>query len=164
MTLANVAAIAGVSVSLLSQIERGRTDPSLDSLRDIADALGTAPFKLLAEQSHESRLVRAGEGRRLSLPETDVQIELLSPSMEGPFEVIRWTLDVGGATARAPRSHDGVETTILISGDVRIEVGDDVLTLGPGDAFTAKATIPHRTVNQGDAPAEGISVISPPNF
>jgi transcriptional regulator with XRE-family HTH domain len=164
MTLSDVASRAGVSVSLLSQIERGLTDPSLDSLRDIAEALGTAPFKLLAEQSHESRLVRAGEGRRLSLPDTDVEIELLSPSMEGPFEVIRWSLDVGGATARAPRSHEGVETTILLSGEVQIEAGDDVLTLHSGDAFTAKATIPHRTVNIGNEPAEAISVISPPNF
>lgn len=122
MTLADVSAVAGLSVSLLSQIERARTDPSLDSLRDIAEALGTAPFKLLAAQSHEFSLVRFGEGRRLSLPDTDVEVELLSPSMEGPFEVIRWTLAVGGVTARAPRSHEGVETTILLTGEVRISV------------------------------------------
>lgn len=163
-TLTDIAGQAGVSTSLLSQIETGRVDPSLDSLRDIAEALGTAPFKLLAEQPIESGLVRAGEGRQLSLPATDVDIQLLSPSMHGPFEVIKWTLKVGGATARAPRGHEGVETTVILRGHVRIEAGEKEFILDPGDAFTAQATIPHRTVNLGDEPAVGISVISPPSF
>jgi transcriptional regulator with XRE-family HTH domain len=163
-TLASVAAEAGVSVSLLSQVETGQTDPSLDSLRDIADALGTAPFKLLAEQPVLSGLVRAGEGKQLALPDSTVSVELLSPSMAGPFEVIRWTVEVDGVTALSPRGHGGVETTVLLSGLVRVEIGSETVTLRPGDALTAEAKIPHRTVNLSDEPAEGISIISPPLY
>jgi len=46
LTLATVSERAGISVSMLSQVERGLLDPSLDTLRNIADALGTAPFRL----------------------------------------------------------------------------------------------------------------------
>ena len=45
LTLATVSERAGISVSMLSQVERGLLDPSLDTLRNIADALGTAPFR-----------------------------------------------------------------------------------------------------------------------
>ena len=76
-TLADVAQQTGLSVSLLSQVERGLVDPSLDSLRDIAFALETTPFTLLQERPSASRLVKFGRGLRLSLPHAQVEYELL---------------------------------------------------------------------------------------
>ena len=58
LTLATVSERAGISVSMLSQVERGLLDPSLDTLRNIADALGTAPFRLLAEEGPVAGIVR----------------------------------------------------------------------------------------------------------
>ena len=63
LTLATVSERAGISVSMLSQVERGLLDPSLDTLRNIADALGTAPFRLLAEEGSAAGVVRRGERR-----------------------------------------------------------------------------------------------------
>ena len=63
LTLATVSERAGISVSMLSQVERGLLDPSLDTLRNIADALGTAPFRLLAEEGPVAGVVRRGERR-----------------------------------------------------------------------------------------------------
>ena len=65
LTLATVSERAGISVSMLSQVERGLLDPSLDTLRKIADALGTAPFRLLAEEGPVAGVVRRGERRML---------------------------------------------------------------------------------------------------
>jgi transcriptional regulator with XRE-family HTH domain len=163
-TLANVAGEAGISVSLLSQVEHGVVDPSLDSLRDIADALGVPPFKLLAERPINRRIVRAGEGTPLALPDSDVELFLLSPSLEGPFEVVRWTLRAGGVTARHPRGHGGVEAMYILEGTVQIEVGDETVELRRGDFFTIEAQIPHRARAVGDWPASGIFVVSPPSF
>ena len=163
-TLADVARDAAVSVSLLSQVERGLVDPSLDSLRDIAEALGTAPFRLFADDSPRPRVVRDGEGRRLALAAADVEMELLSPSLEGAFKVGRWTLRPGGATAAQARAHPGEEATLILRGDVRFELGDEMIELCEGDFVTYDARIPHRCVALGAAPASGLFVVSPPSF
>lgn len=159
-----MAEAAGISPSLLSQVENGLVDPSLDSLRDIAEALGTAPFRLLAERPLDGRVVRAGEGRRLTLPDSDVDLELLSPSLEAPFEVVRWTLRADGVTAREPRGHRGVEAMFILDGAVRLEIGDETVELRRGDFFVADAAIPHRACALGGEPASGIFVVSPPSF
>ena len=162
--LADVAARAGVSVSLLSQVERGLVDPSLDSLRDIAEALGTTPFRLLADDAPRSRIVRNGTARKLMLAGSEVDMELLSPSLEGAFEIGRWTLQPGGATATQPRGHPGEEATLILAGRVVFELGDDAIELREGDLATYDARVPHRCVAIGSAPASGLFVVSPPSF
>jgi transcriptional regulator with XRE-family HTH domain len=164
MTLNQVASTASVSISLLSQVERGLTDPSLDSLRDIAEALDTTPFRLLANGTERPLVVREGSGHRLSLPDTDIEYQLLSPNLDGPFEVGRWTIEPGGSGARHPRGHPGEEASFILGGRVRLEIGDETIELGAGDFVTFDARIPHRVTVIGDEPASAIFVISPPSF
>jgi quercetin dioxygenase-like cupin family protein len=160
-TLAEVSGAAGVSVSLLSQVERGIVDPSLDSLRDIAEALGTAPFRLLADKTPRSRVVRSGEGARLGVAD-GIDLELLSPSLDGDFEVGRWTLAPGASTASHPRGHGGEEANLILEGTVRFELGDDVIELRRGDFVIYDARIPHRSVAVGNEGASAVFVVSPP--
>jgi transcriptional regulator with XRE-family HTH domain len=162
-TLTDVAKQAGISTSLLSQVENGLVDPSLDSLRDIAEALGTAPFKLLAARPLDSRIVRADDRRLLSLPGSDVELWLLSPSMDEPFEVVQWTLKDGGVTSRERRGHPGVEGMLILKGLVEIEVGDEKIELGAGDFLTIDASTPHRA-RAVEGPASGMFILSPPAF
>lgn len=160
-TLTDVSAAAGVSVSLLSQVERGLVDPSLDSLRDIAEALGTAPFRLLADATPRSRVVRNGEGARLGVAD-GINLELLSPSLDGDFEVGRWTLARGAATASHPRGHGGEAANLILEGRVRFELGDEVIELRKGDFVIYDARIPHRSVALGTEGASAVFVVSPP--
>jgi quercetin dioxygenase-like cupin family protein len=159
-TLADVSSAAGVSVSLLSQVERGLVDPSLDSLRDIAEALGTALFRLLAEDTPRFRVVRSGEGARLAVVD-GIELELLSPSLDGTFELGRWTLAPGASTANHPRGHDGEEANLILEGTVRFELANEVLELRKGDVVIYDAGIPHRAVALGDEGASALFVVSP---
>jgi transcriptional regulator with XRE-family HTH domain len=163
-TLSDVAAAAGISVSLLSQVERGVTDPSLDTLRDIADALDTAPFRLLAGGVARSRLVRADERPRLAPPNSHVEFELLSHSLEGTFEVVRWVIEPGGANPTAPRGHPGEEAVLILAGHGRLELGNEAFELFAGDFITYDARVPHRMTALGADPLAGVSVLSPPSF
>jgi transcriptional regulator with XRE-family HTH domain len=163
-TLRDVARAAGVSVSLISQVERGIIDPSLDSLRDIAEALGTTPFRLLADESSRSRIVRAGEGLRLPQNRQGFSMELLSSTLEGAFEVGRWSLEPGAVGSSEPRGHGGEEAVLVLSGVVGIEVGDKKYELSTGDLITYDARIPHRVFAISDEPVEGLFIISPPSF
>jgi mannose-6-phosphate isomerase-like protein (cupin superfamily)/DNA-binding XRE family transcriptional regulator len=173
LKLTAAASAAGVSPSLLSQVERGQLDPSLDSLRNIADALGTTPFRLLSGGGPALGLVRRGEAKRLPLRGSDQEYqldpslegafeELLSPSLDGAFEFTRWVLPPGEAFSAEPRSHRGEEATYLLEGQVRMELGGEVIALVEGDCITFDARVPHRVVAVGPTQAVAIVVVSPP--
>jgi transcriptional regulator with XRE-family HTH domain len=163
-TLRELGSRAGASVSLLSQVERGSADPSLDTLRDLAKALGTTPFALLAGPPVTSRLVRAGTGTRLALPGADVEFELITPSMDKSFEVVRFTLKPGGRSTQEARGHPGEEAVFLLTGSARFEIGDETHVLQPGDLLMWDARVPHRAVALGVEPVTGFMVICPPSF
>ena len=154
----------GLSVSLLSQVERGLVDPSLDSLRDIAFALETTPFTLLQERPSSSRLVKLGGGLRLSLPHAEVEYELLSPSSDGRFQIAKAELKAGGSTMKTPRAHPGEEAALALQGTVYIEIGDERVRLEEGDLVTYDPAIPHRAIAGDGGPATLLYVVSPPTL
>ena len=151
-------------MSLLSQVERGLVDPSLESLRDIAYGLDTTPFTLLETGHVRSRVVRSGAGLRLSQPHADVEYELVSPSSDGSFQVAKAELIAGGATMKVPRAHPGEELAMALRGTITIEIGDERVTLQEGDAVTFDPRVPHRAVASEDGAATVLYVVSPPTL
>jgi transcriptional regulator with XRE-family HTH domain len=164
LTLAALSAGAGVSVSMLSQVERGLLDPSLDSLRNIAEALGTSPFRLLEEEGTVAGIVRRGEGRVITSEDGAFRFELLSPSLDGAFEIAVWELAPGHSSTNEPRAHPGEEANLFLQGRARLEIGDEVLELSAGDCITFDPTRPHRVTALGDEVVVCVDVISPPTF
>jgi transcriptional regulator with XRE-family HTH domain len=163
-TLAELATRSGLSVSLISQVERGLVDPSLDSLRDISFALGTTPFAVLEDGHIQPHIVRRGEGLRLTGLQADVEYELLSPTAEGAFEVARAEIVAGGATMDTPRSHPGTECAVAIKGTIYIEIGNERIRLDEGDSATYDPRIPHRTLAGDDGDATVLLICSPPSL
>jgi transcriptional regulator with XRE-family HTH domain len=162
LTLATVSERAGISVSMLSQVERGLLDPSLDTLRNIADALGTAPFRLLAEEGPVAGIVRRSD-RRVRLDDAgELRSELLSPSAGGAFEIATWELQPGRSKLGAPRAHPGEEANLLLQGRGQLEIDDELIELAAGDCVTFDPRKPHRMTALGDEPLVCLAVISPP--
>jgi transcriptional regulator with XRE-family HTH domain len=164
LTLAALSAAAGVSVSMLSQVERGLLDPSLDTLRNIAEALGTSPFRLLEEEGTVAGIVRRGAGRLITSGDGGFRFELLSPSMDGAFEIAVWELAPGHSSTNTPRAHPGEEANLFLQGRARLEIGDEVLELTAGDCITFDPSRPHRVTAVGDEVVICVDVISPPTF
>ena len=164
LTLATVSERAGISVSMLSQVERGMLDPSLDTLRNIAEALGTVPFRLLAEESAVSGLVRRGEGRVLESDESGYRCELLSPSVDGAFEIGIWELRPGESISGRAHSHPGEEANLFLRGRALLEIGDERIDVAAGDCITFDPRQPRRITALGDETVVCVDVISPPSW
>jgi transcriptional regulator with XRE-family HTH domain len=162
LTLATVSERAGISVSMLSQVERGLLDPSLDTLRNIADALGTAPYRLLAEEGSAAGVVRRRGRRFVESEEGNPRMELLSPSGEGAFAITLWELQPGSSKAGDPRAPAGEEANLLLSGRAQLEIGDERIDLSEGDCVTFDPRKPHRVTAVGKVPAVCLAVVSPP--
>lgn len=161
-TLAEIATVAEVSVSLLSQVERGLADPSLDSLRAISRALGTTPFRLLSDRTNRCVVVRRDAGRKIALDDRGGWSELLTTWDGSAFEVSRWSIEPGAATQREPRGHAGEEAMFVLSGSAAIEVGDETYSVGEGDIVVYDARLPHRITAQPDGRLIALFVTCPP--
>lgn len=165
MSLRALAAKSEVSVSFLSQVERGTASPSIASLMRIAKSLDQT-ISSLFEQPGNSRLVRAGEGPRLVHPKREWEEELLSPRDFSRLQVIRSTLAPGGSSGKEMLSYGGASETSMIveSGSVSTTLGAEEFELLPGDCLSFDASVPHRIFNAGKTPSVILFVSSPPSY
>jgi transcriptional regulator with XRE-family HTH domain len=179
----------GVSASLISQIETGKSQPSVSTLYAITTALGIsveavfdpaldaevarpaaagAPTTVLtALGSHRGHrfgpLVTASARQVLQL-DSGVTWERLGQLPHTHVDFLRITYDPGGtssSTARLMR-HPGAEYGFLISGELVLTLGFDEIHLSPGDAISFESTTPHRYRNDGTEPAVGIWFVTEP--
>src|SRR6478735_110452 len=147
MSLRKLAASAEVSVSFLSQVERGTASPSIASLMRIARALDQTIGSLF-EVRTDNWLVRAGEGPRLVHPNRQWDEEMLSPREFAKLQVIRSTLAVGGSTGAELLSYGPSETTMVVqSGSVEVSIGAETHLLQPGDCLSFDPSTQHRIAN-----------------
>jgi transcriptional regulator with XRE-family HTH domain/mannose-6-phosphate isomerase-like protein (cupin superfamily) len=180
----------GVSPSLISQVERGLTAPSLEVLWAIAKALdvpmGTffqapGPNASGAEDPETSSetppstegglggsqpkaiVVRAGRRKRLGLTPS-LTYQLLSPDLQHMIEFVWAEFSPGEEGPLEPFVHAGEEQMVVIQGEMHVWIGDEVWLLGPGDAITFDSAVPHRAGNRGTTPAIIIAAITPPSF
>lgn len=168
----------GVSTSLISQVERGLTAPSLEVLWAVARALdvpmGTF-FQPGAAESHASQtvaaipagaetvVVRAESRKRLGLTKS-LTYQLLSPDLQHQIEFVWVEFGPGEEGPLRPFTHIGEEQMVVIRGEMNVWVDGSEYILREGDAITFDSSRPHRSVNKGSVPAIVIAAITPPSF
>ena len=155
LTLATVSERAGISVSMLSQVERGLLDPSLDTLRNIADALGTAPFRLLAEEGPVAGIVRRGERRIVADEAGNRPCRAALALGGGSVRDHRLGAAAGRLQARRRRAHTPARRRTCSSrARARLEIGDELIELVAGDCVTFDQRSPHRVTAVGREAAD----------
>jgi transcriptional regulator with XRE-family HTH domain len=164
-TLQTVAERSGLSESFLSQVERGRSNASIASLKRIADALGVSMADLFEPDGLPGpRVLRRDERPALQFGILGRKL-LLTPRPLHHLEVFAGELEVGGSTGAEPYAHgDSEELFIVVSGTVRLELGGEEFELEPGDSIDYRSSTPHRALNTGDELAEVLWIISPPSY
>ncbi|MDA0704699.1 MAG: cupin domain-containing protein [Proteobacteria bacterium] len=172
LTLAALAAASGKSVGFLSQVERGRKNPSVGTLQAIAEALGVGIGWFFqqgeaADPAERAVVVRRRKRRRLSyttLGKTDylgMVDELLSPNLDGDMALVLTTYRPGASSGDELYVHGGEEAGLILSGTVDLLLGRRTHRLEAGDSFQFKSAVPHRYINRGDDEAQVLMVIAP---
>lgn len=167
ITLVGLAGAVGRSVGWLSQVERGLAEPSVRDLGRIAEQLNVSLslfFRSASKRPEERGLVLRAEDRvAIGSSETGLAEELLSPSLSGSFEMIRSTI-APGATSGGRRSGRGREDGgVLLTGRLRLTIGDTEFDLGPGDSFQF-ADRDYAWRNDGDTTTVVLWIIAPPVY
>ena len=164
-TLRTVAERSGLSESFLSQVERGRSSASIESLRRVADALGVSMADLFEPDGLPGpRVLRRDERPALSFGVLGKKL-LLTPRPLHHLEVFAGELEVDGSTGAEPYAHgDSEELFVVLSGTVQLELGGELFDLEPGDSIDYRSSTPHRISNTGQDLAEVMWIISPPSY
>ena len=152
-TLAELAEQTGLTASTLSRLENGKVRPTLEQLLPLARAHGVALDELVDAP-----------------PTGDPRVHLRPVRRHGRI-FIPLTRRAGGIQAykvifppekppvgRALRTHEGYEWFYVMNGTVRLILGDQDLTLGPGEAAEFDTREPHWLGNPGTEPAEVVAL------
>lgn len=147
-TLKNIEAKAGISATHISEIERGKTSPTLGVLMRIAEALGKDPaYFVEADDLGDWSLVTAEE-RRTEAPRNVGRIEhLTTPIPGGRLHGCRIRLEPGCARHEKAHSHHGSEGALVLSGSVTFVVEGERYDLAEGDSITYGAWESHTFEN-----------------
>ena len=165
-TLKTVAERAGLSESFLSQVERGRANASVASLKRIAGALGVSVADLFEPNGSSSRPRVLERANRPALTfGTLGQKYMLTPRPLEHLQVIVGEFETGGSTGDEPYTHgDSEELLVVLKGVVHLQLGTEVFELRAGDSIDYRSSSPHRLTNAGNGTAEVIWIISPPSY
>ncbi len=173
MTTKELAKKANVTAGMISQLERGSTQGSVETLRKIAKVLNTTLASLFENEedlrqqnSYESfHIVRKNERRKISFPDPLYKCEMLTPDLQGDIEFVLVELEAGRVTDDIlPHTKGGEECDFVLSGTIEIQVGGLNYTLNEGDSIRFNPEVPHKIENKSDKKASYISAITPPSF
>ena len=166
LTMKEVAALADLTESFISQVERDSVNPSVASLLRICEALGVHIANLFdAPAKPSGRVVRSSERSRMVYPGFASMDALLTPDLNGKLEVIWAESGPGGSSGEQYYTHPGDEECIVvIRGSLDIWVGEECHILHAGDAITFESRTPHRWKNAGRGKMEAIWVVTPPSY
>jgi len=168
VTLKQVADKAGVSESLISQIERNRVSPSIDTLLNIANVLGIDLDYLFSDyrQKRKVDLVRCGERQRLeSAGVSYSQLSLMQGGgEEHGIEAYILEIAAGCGTGRGDYGHVGREMGYILEGEGTLNYGAEKYELREGDCISFSSDIPHVLNNPGQGPLRALWVITPPKM
>ncbi|MFJ9565143.1 helix-turn-helix domain-containing protein [Streptomyces fuscichromogenes] len=154
---------AGISAGLLSEVERGKGNPSFLTLLKLAEALEMQPadfFRFNDSAWRDDHLVRKSERQRMSFPDGRV-IEVLSPRLDLP--VVMWkTVYPPGYDGRSVPCTVGAETSLVVARGSLVVAQQDGETwhLSPGDALRLEAGTVFGPLNPGAEAAETIEASS----
>ncbi|WP_295585304.1 cupin domain-containing protein [uncultured Oscillibacter sp.] len=163
LTVKELAAKAQITPSMLSQIERGQANPSLNTIRQLSAALDEPMFRFFLDDVNvQNEVVRLQERKRII--EFGVEYEMLTPDTNGSLEMMQLTLSPGKQSCAQLRSHAGEEVALVQQGSIELMMEEETCLLHAGDSVRIKSGIKHCWRNPGRESCVLIFAVSPPDF
>lgn len=166
ISVRKLSSLAGITPSMLSQIENEQVNPSINTLRAIASALNAPLYHFFKEDSEDHPIVTPNSRKTIGRKdEPDVLYELLTPDTRGSIEFCMMVIPANSSSNLTPKSHTGEEVAFLYSGEsVDLEIDSRTYTLRQGDSVRIPPQALHIWYNRRNTPVQVIFAITPPSF
>jgi transcriptional regulator with XRE-family HTH domain len=152
VSLTDLADSTGISKSTLSRLETGQRRPSLELLLPLAEAYGVPLDELVGAPE-------VGDPR-VHLKPRQVNGRTVIPLTRQPGGVQVWKIVVPTTKSKVEmRTHEGYEWLYVISGKLRLVIGEHDVLLGPGEVAEFDTRVPHWFGSDGERPAEVLSIL-----
>jgi len=162
MTLDDLSRTAGVSKSMLSDIERDKANPTIAVAWRLTNALGVSLDYLFAQQKAPEVIAVSGphEIPTLSGHDAKYQLRIWGPiELAGKFEWYELTLPPGGALVSDAHEPGTREHLTVLHGSIEIEAADMTRRLKTGDTARYTGDEPHAIRNAGKSEAKALMVV-----
>ncbi|WP_235914745.1 helix-turn-helix domain-containing protein [Brucella tritici] len=166
MSLKQVAEPAGISVGMLSQVERGLAAPSIKTLRAICSAMDMPVNWLfhrdnnLENQANEF-IVQSNSRRSLTYNDGALIKELLTPDTQPQIQMLRFLMEPGADSGEPYSNADGGKCGLVLRGTLGLELDERQFVINTGDSFAFPARSMVRFWTVGETTCEVIWVVSP---
>jgi len=163
LTLEDLSRIAGVSKSMLSQIEREKANPTIAITWRLANALGVQIGELLSSEVRPVDLIRVADAHEIpTLPGSHAgySLRILGPmDLAGKYEWYELTLQPGGELASQAHDPGTTEHLTVVTGTVELEVGAEKRKIKHGATARYPADQNHAIRNAGKTEAKALLVV-----
>lgn len=167
MSLGELSEQSGVAKSIISQIERNETNPTISTVIRLSRALDTTIDEVLRPGASPNFIEYQS---RSGIPLLESQDGLCRLAIAGPLnlvELIQWydfRARPGGVLESDPHPPGTIEHLYVLSGEIEIRVGEEMRSIQAGESLRYRGDLPHRLRNcgAGEAHATMVLVLRPP--
>ena len=163
MSLGDLSQVSGVAKSIISQIERNETNPTIATLLKLADALEVSPERLLAQVAERPAIIQ--HQRRADIPvlfSEDGKCRLFIIGALELVEHVQWYdfhAEPGGVLASEPHQPGCTEHLHVLRGVIEVTSGEETRVVKAGESLRYRGDLPHVLRNVGDEPAHATMVL-----
>lgn len=162
LTIKDVSEKAGVTIGLISQIERNLANPSLKSLQKIADVLEVPVVSFFSPRmKNPGPVIHSAEQRELSSTQNNVSYWQITPDNSTSLGMILAVYEPGAKTNEFLFLHTGIECCYIIEGTMKIILGHREYTMEAGDSITINGMSPHYIENPGENKLKTLWALTP---
>ena len=152
VTLTELAAKTGISKSTLSRLESGQRKPSLELLLPIAEAFRVPLDELVGAPEVGDPRIRLRPQKRGG--------RVVVPLTQQPSGMHAWKVVIPPERRKPElRTHEGYEWLYVLSGELRLVIGEHDITMGPGEVAEFDTRVPHWFGAAGGRPVEILSLL-----
>ena len=162
MSLGELSEHSGVAKSIISQIERNETNPTIGTVYRLSKALDTTIDEVLKEDSDPN--FREHQTKS-AVPILESQDGLCRLAIAGPLNLVQslqwydFQARPGGILESDPHPPGTIEHLYILKGEVEITVGNEMRTARSGEAIRYRGDRPHRLFNSGDSDLHATMVL-----
>ena len=162
LSMRDLAELSGVSASYISQIENGRANASLQTLRNLASAFGVAWVDFFQAPPARGRVLRKADRPVIPGPGTRHHSITQPPLLD--VEVTVTEYEPGAVVGDEDYVHgDSHEVFVVLSGRFVFRLDDQDFEMTEGDSIELRTSVPHMLTNVGPGVGEGLWVVTPPS-
>ena len=161
LSLSELSETSGVAKSIISQIERSETNPTLSTIWRVAQALDISIDRILQGSDEEPFVEKTSRGDTPVLHSDDGKCRL---SVIGWIKTVDWLqwyefeAEPGGALESAAHQRGSIECLSVTAGELQVEVAGVIETAGTGETLRYRCDRPHVITNRSRKPARATMV------